>query len=250
MSQDLPIAGWYGKMPSLSDFASRRLDSTFIDAWDSWLRTSLLASREKLGQAWLERYLNARVWRFLLAPGVCGQPAYAGVMMPSVDGVGRYYPLTVCAPLSSAWAARLARAEGQCWFDQIETIALAALSRNLSPEQLDEALARVPMPRAQNEDAQLDNAVLQLADAWRLQGGQASQSLLSGGRSLNDVFGSLGRQTVTRLCEGKSLWWVGSREQDALRLVRFDNMPPPYAYAQFLAGAAAEATAGVRSEAR
>ncbi|QDQ27503.1 type VI secretion system-associated protein TagF [Chitinimonas arctica] len=235
MSQDLPIAGWYGKLPSLSDFASRRLDSGFIDAWDGWLRTSLMASREKLGQAWLDRYLTARVWRFLLAPGVCGQPAYAGVMMPSVDAVGRYYPLTLCAAISAPWAARFARAESQCWFDQIETIALAALSRNLSPEQLDEALARVPMPRARPEDAQLDAAALQLAEAWRMQGGQPSHVTLTGGRALADLFNSLGRHTFARLSDGKSIWWTGSRDFEPISLVRFDGMPPPYAYAQFLA---------------
>jgi len=235
MNQDLPIAGWYGKLPSLSDFASRRLESDFISIWDDWLRTSMLASRDKLGQAWLDRYLNARVWRFLLAPGVIGSGAYAGVMMPSVDAVGRYYPLTICAPIASpAWTARLARAEGHCWFDQIETIALAALSRNLNPEQLDNALMRVPMPSAMPEDGQLDAAALQLADTWRLNGGQASHGTLTGGQALGDLFSSLGRQTFARLMEGKSLWWTGSKDIEALRLLRFEGLPPSHVYARFI----------------
>ena len=28
------IPGWYGKIPSLGDFASRRLPQSFVAAWD------------------------------------------------------------------------------------------------------------------------------------------------------------------------------------------------------------------------
>ena len=28
-------AGWYGKLPTLGDFASRRLDNDFVDIWDN-----------------------------------------------------------------------------------------------------------------------------------------------------------------------------------------------------------------------
>ena len=31
------VPGWFGKLPGLGDFASRRLPDTFVAAWDRWL---------------------------------------------------------------------------------------------------------------------------------------------------------------------------------------------------------------------
>jgi type VI secretion system protein ImpM len=95
--------GWHGKLPSLGDFASRRLDAAFIDAWDSWLAAGLLGLRERNPAGWLDAYLASPSWRFLLMPGVlpgaAGAQGWAGVLMPSVDRVGRYFPFTIVQPL-------------------------------------------------------------------------------------------------------------------------------------------------------
>src|ERR1043165_7880768 len=53
------IAGWYGKMPCLGDFASRRLTPDFITPWDAWLQRSIATSRQQLGEQWLEIYLTS-----------------------------------------------------------------------------------------------------------------------------------------------------------------------------------------------
>ena len=114
--------GWYGKLPTLGDFASRRLDGDFIDPWDRWLGEGLAAQREQLGAGWLDAYLGSPVWRFVLMPGVLPGPAgaavLAGVLMPSVDKVGRYFPLTLVTrqeedSLPAAQFAALVRAQAQ-----------------------------------------------------------------------------------------------------------------------------------------
>ncbi len=99
--------GWHGKLPSLGDFASRRLGADFIEPWDAWLATGLLNLRSAAPSTWLAAYLASPSWRFLLQPGVLpgaaaggpGSQAWAGVLMPSVDRVGRYFPLTLAQPL-------------------------------------------------------------------------------------------------------------------------------------------------------
>ncbi|MGS0758915.1 type VI secretion system-associated protein TagF, partial [Roseateles sp. GG27B] len=48
------IPGWYGKLPSLGDFASRRLNPDFIEDWDVWLATGLGDWREREPTTWLE----------------------------------------------------------------------------------------------------------------------------------------------------------------------------------------------------
>src|SRR5205823_12936606 len=84
------VAGWFGKIPFLGDFASRRLSEDFISEWDSWLQHSIAASRASLGEHWLEIYLTSPLWRFVVMPDVVGHHAWAGVLMPSVDSVGRH----------------------------------------------------------------------------------------------------------------------------------------------------------------
>jgi type VI secretion system protein ImpM len=91
-------AGFFGKLPSHGDFVRRRVADDFVSGWDSWLQQCLAQSRETLGDAWLDTYLTSPVWRFALAPAVCGAAAVAGILVPSVDRVGRYFPMTVVWP--------------------------------------------------------------------------------------------------------------------------------------------------------
>ena len=90
--------GFFGKLPSHGDFVRRRVADDFVTGWDSWLQLCLAQSRETLGDAWLDTYLTSPVWRFALAPLVCGAAAVAGILVPSVDRVGRYFPLTLVWP--------------------------------------------------------------------------------------------------------------------------------------------------------
>jgi type VI secretion system protein ImpM len=90
--------GFFGKLPSHGDFVRRRVADDFVAGWDSWLQQCLAQSRETLGEAWLDTYLTSPVWRFAFAPTVCGAAAVAGILVPSVDRVGRYFPLTIVWP--------------------------------------------------------------------------------------------------------------------------------------------------------
>jgi type VI secretion system protein ImpM len=68
------------------------------------------------------------------------QSGWAGVLMPSVDRVGRHFPLTVAIELSSHAAAARAVFEGAEWFAGLEDAALAVLDPTRSADDLDEAL--------------------------------------------------------------------------------------------------------------
>ncbi|MDP9901026.1 type VI secretion system-associated protein TagF [Variovorax ginsengisoli] len=136
--------GWYGKLPSLGDFASRRLGPDFVEAWDAWLAQGIASWRHDAPDTWLDEYLAAPSWRFILMPsvlpGACGQTAWAGVLMPSVDRVGRYFPLTLAQPLSplpgdggtTEWMLR--------WLQRLDDIALDALNDDWTIDQLESAL--------------------------------------------------------------------------------------------------------------
>lgn len=144
--------GWYGKLPTLGDFASRRLDAGFIEPWDAWLADGLAAQREALGDAWVRAYLHSPAWRFVLMPGVIPTPrkgaastqAWAGVLMPSVDRVGRYFPLTLVAPLAPLPASPNEVEALLGWLQRLEDVAVDAMQDDWSIERLEEILAQMP----------------------------------------------------------------------------------------------------------
>ena len=136
------VPGWYGKLPSLGDFATRRLPVEFVKAWDACLQEVIQATRDALAERWFDSYLTMPIWRFVFLPGLVTQSGWAGVLMPSVDRVGRHFPLTVAVELPSHAAAAHAVFEGAEWFAGLEDAALAVLDPTRGADELDEALAR------------------------------------------------------------------------------------------------------------
>lgn len=136
------LAGWYGKLPSLGDFASRRLPPEFVEPWDHWLAEGL-AQWQSRDPEWLTHYLSGPSWRFVLAPGVITEAAWAGTLMPSVDRVGRYFPLCIAQPLAP-WP--LAPDTAQSLLDlllRLDDLAVDAMQDDWPVEQLEAELARV-----------------------------------------------------------------------------------------------------------
>jgi type VI secretion system protein ImpM len=151
------IPGWYGKIPSLGDFATRRLPVEFVKAWDAWLQEVLPATRDILGESWFDSYLTMPIWRFVFLPGLVTQSGWAGVLMPSVDRVGRHFPLTVAVELPSHAAAAHAVFEGAEWFTGLEVAALAVLDPTRGADELDAALAQsvLAAPPAADRDGSI-----------------------------------------------------------------------------------------------
>ena len=136
--------GWgaYGKIPALGDFVRVDLAPAFVTPWDRWLQEGIAGARRSLGSGFAPRYNRAPVWRFALAPGVAGPMGAAGVVMPSVDRVGRAFPLTLAAlapglPPDPEGAEALAEAD---------EAALAMLDPGAGRDALRAALAALAPP--------------------------------------------------------------------------------------------------------
>jgi type VI secretion system protein ImpM len=136
------LCGFEGKLPSRGDFVARGLPRTFLLAWRAWTDAALAASRTALGERWLPAWLEGPIWRFALPAATCGPDAVLGLMLPSVDLAGRHYPLTVAA----VFAGQSAAPRDDAWLDAAEGAALAALDRDLAPDDLMAALQAIPGP--------------------------------------------------------------------------------------------------------
>ena len=142
MSRPLVNVGFYGKLPCRGDFLQRRAPQDFVDAWDVWLQEGLHESRLRLQEAWLDSYLTGPVWRFVLSAGICGSGVYAGLLVPSVDRVGRYFPLTVLAQLTAEECPLSVACGMSAWFDSAEALAIEAVSAEaLDFDVFDEQIA-------------------------------------------------------------------------------------------------------------
>jgi type VI secretion system protein ImpM len=138
--------GFHGKIPARGDFVQAGLPRAFTDPWDGWMQRMVAASRAVLGEAWLPAWLEVAVWRFALSPDVCGPGAVIGLWMPSVDRVGRYFPLTLAAVVRDGDIFRLL-CEGGGFLAAAEHAGREALESDLPPDALAARLAaamRIP----------------------------------------------------------------------------------------------------------
>lgn len=124
-------AGFFGKIPCVGDFVKRRLSPEFVAAWDAWLQAGLHASREQVGGGWPDLFLTSPVWRFAVAGGVAGPDTMCGVMVPSMDRVGRMFPLTVAAA-APEWQV-LPLVEGAAdWYGAAEAVSIGAVTGDVA----------------------------------------------------------------------------------------------------------------------
>lgn len=208
--------GFYGKLASRGDFVSRGLPQGFIQPWDTWLAAGLHVSQRQLGEDWLNVYLVSPLWRFLLAAGVCGPDAVIGVLMPSIDRVGRYFPLTIAQTIDPDQSLASLVCAPDEWFEQVETLMLSTLEQASDFSTFDEsisALGFLPMaPRA---------------SISRFAGLQRTLASESHGRH---------RVLAELACEGASLWWGKGSERIAPSLMRFQGLPDATEFGSYLLG--------------
>jgi type VI secretion system protein ImpM len=142
--------GFHGKIPGRGDFVQAGLPRAFTDPWDGWIQHMVAASRAILGEAWVSAWLEAAVWRFVLSSGICGPGAVIGLWMPSVDRVGRYFPLTLAAVAGNGDICGLLR-QGGGFLAAAEHAGREALENDLPPDALAARLAaaiRIPPTNA------------------------------------------------------------------------------------------------------
>lgn len=219
--------GYFGKIVGFPDFVSRRLPRSFVEPWDDWLQHSVLGSKERLGASWHDTYMTSPIWRFLLSSGVCGPGAWAGVLMPSADRVGRHFPFTLAVEMPDAYG-RLAFLSEAAWFEQLEQLALSTLDEPFDLELFDASLQRLGPPGPASAVVSRLRGTQNNAVSWCF--GLASVAALH--QSLPTIAESLAEGAL----EGDTFWWTSGSDKVTPCLLVFRGLPSATSYAALLDG--------------
>ena len=218
--------GLYGKLPAKRDFIAFNTPRAFLEVWEPWLQAGVATSRQILGDAWRSAYLSAPIWRFWLGAGFCGE-AVLGALMPSIDGVGRYFPLTIFVGEGEGSLPPPEIEPNKAWFDAVETILLDALQPESDFDGLAAAVAALPAPTQSPAETAVGGIAL-LADG-SIMVRDFDEELAVALRAARR-FGH--RQTFA----GQTFWWtIGGEGFEPTALVS-TGLPRPERFAEFLTG--------------
>jgi type VI secretion system protein ImpM len=220
-------AGLFGKLPSKRDFIAVGAAREFLGVWERWVQGGISASRVRLGEGWQEAFLKAPIWRFWLGAEVSGA-AVIGAFMPSVDGVGRYFPLTVFARAEEGAAIPPPEFDAQePWFARAEELLLSALEPEATFEAVSAALATLAPPSDRLPVPPPDGMV-------RLPEG----SLVAAAEpaALSDLLAAMRVEDHSRAYAASTFWWTIGGEGYRPLVVVGRRMPDPYLFTGMLTG--------------
>ncbi len=157
------------------------------------------ASRDSLGEAWLQSYLSAPIWRFWLGADICGSTV-AGALMSSLDGVGRYYPLTILAQAPESHAIPPPDLDSQDqWFAAAEELLLSTLDKAVPFETITQTLSQFPAPG--------HSPLVTVSDGFSVLATGAAAGPLGDG-TFSHLFESLRAANHAAIYSGASFWWT------------------------------------------
>ena len=219
-------AGWYGKVSMLGDFASRRLAPAWVQTCDRWLSEGMECSRRRLGDGWRAAYLTAPLWRFALAPGVVDSQWWFGILMPSSDSVGRYFPLVVAHPRPTPPTERFALDHLELWWRHVADAALGTLAADAQLQAFEDDLQQTPpWPVARPAP---NVRVVPAAARERVE--------VDGVASLDEFMHGLAALSLLQRLAGCSLWWPQATADSPMACTVAQGLPAPEAFADLLTG--------------
>jgi type VI secretion system protein ImpM len=223
----------YGKLPTKRDFIAMGATRDFLDQWEPWLQSGVSASQTMLKDRWREAFLRAPIWRFWLGSDICGA-AVIGAFMPSLDKVGRYFPLTLlaCADQGATIAPPEICSQDD-WFSAAEDFLISTLDQEKTFEAAAQELNELAMP--------LQTSLARPTDVFAER--NATVSTGNGERPFSEIFSSLRQADHDKIYAGSTFWWTVGGEDFAPMAFCVKRMPDPFLFAGMLTGQFAAASA-------
>lgn len=222
MSEIDPIIdlGFYGKLPVYGDFIQKRLPTDFINPWHEWLQSGMVACREKDPDGWMAFYLNCPAWSFVLSAGICGEQAVAGVTIPSVDRVGRYFNFTMASILPTGISPAVFAGTYGSWFDSLEDLALSVLEQEMDQDSIENLI--------NTSSAEL--AMIPTLHTTYSANAEHARVLSDESAGVAELVPEMLHKMIGVEHERYGLWWHKGSSQVSAQLVRCGGMPAADAY--------------------
>jgi type VI secretion system protein ImpM len=224
----------FGKLQAKRDFIAIATPRAFLSVFEPWIQSAISASRSELKEDWQTAFLVAPIWRFWLGAELCGA-SVAGAIMPSMDGVGRYFPLAIFS-VADAHASipppELNPQEG--WFTALEAFLLSTLEPGRSFDQINADLNAVPAPFASRFEEGPAN--LQLLEK--------GAALVVGEAAVAESFRLTRIHDHARAYAALSFWWTEGGEGYDRHALAARHLPDPYLFSGMLTGSFAQTDAG------
>lgn len=208
--------GLFGKLPQKRDFISYGITEEMLTPLETWLQTAVAASRSELGREWETLYLVAPIWRFWIGADVLGANC-AGALMPSVDGVGRFFPLLAlyaCDKGESLPPPSYAPQEK--WFAGVENAEQAPAVESI--------LAGLPAPALDRLAPNARRATFKGGSVW--QAGQDTDT--------PSFLAAIFEDDYRQVAQGRSYWWAPGTEARGPVLHARNGLPDPYFHTRML----------------
>ena len=232
-------AGLFGKLPAKRDFVAANAPRRFLEVWEAWLQAGVAMSKQIMGPNWAEAYNRAPIWRFWLGADICGE-ATIGVFMPSIDGVGRSFPLTVFVAEGDAALPPPELEPNDAWCEAAETALLEALDPSATLEAFASKVAFLPAPALLPRYA--------VVDGFRElpEGGVVVRNV---DQQISLAFLSARRFGQRRAFASQSFWWTIGGEGFPPLALSCLGLPAPIRFVDMLTGAFADAEPALPTEA-
>lgn len=212
--------GLFGKLPQKRDFISFGIANDILNPLETWLQSAIAASRAELGRNWEQHYLVAPIWRFWIGPAILGTGC-AGVIMPSVDGVGRYFPLMAlyACGMGEQMAPPPFAPQGD-WYGALESRLLSALHTE-GEIHVDALLAGLAAPALEQYTA---DKTVKGGRLFRAAPNVGTAAFLTG--IVEDDYRQAART--------RTFWWTNGNETTSPVLLTKEGLPDPYFYTLML----------------
>ncbi len=158
-----------------------------------------------------------------------------GAVMPSLDGVGRYYPLALHAMADADAPILPPDVDTQDeWFGMAEDFLLSTLARDITFDEITSQLDGLAVPRTRSRVA---------ADTSNVPLGDGMAGMVTDGTDFASALSAL-RVAGPEVYAAASFWWTAGGGNFLPLAVSCRGLPDPYRYSTLLTGDLGEVHAG------
>lgn len=213
--------GCFGKVRSCGDFISRHIPHAIESKFNDWLDAGLIETKHKFQQRWLDYYLTSPVWNFVIA-WPAQDRSVAGVMMPSMDKVGRYFPLIALHEIEGNGSLKLDLNQ------DIEDLLLSSLDKGLELEDFIAGLDQIGGNNRFSREVPIKEVTRihthNLGNLEKISSQLLARNHLSQ-ETANDNFAIYQHESETNV-QPQSIWWTRGSEQMGPTMLCCQEFPP------------------------